>query len=330
MLLPSCLTRFLFVLLAAVCAGPTFAAERTAKSLSHAEILKRMPAELLGYTSAALGANGLPPNNVAPSPPASPLQLGSALQLALAAARGDVQQAEDCWPVIEATLGRQTKSGDFGSPPAQTAFWLGSLCRSLLVVQQTPMAARFKERIEKTKPAIVKAMHWLQGERARLLFEERTTPDRLFSEAGAFLFSGRLLKDPAMTQAGEKFVDEGMDLYRPANGVFLQKNGSDLACQAACLVHLQEIVLHFPDKNLEDAIAKGVQWELAHVGADGSLQADARTSVFSPNKPLTGSKLLAVAGELSLALLYFHERTGDSPALAAAHRLHDRYAAPQQ
>jgi len=303
----------------------TLPAPPVSPSRNPAEILRRMPTELLDYSATPPDTSGSAGFDHA-GPKVVPSQLDDTMKLAFAAARGDEALADDSWAAANLVFTHQTKAGDFGGSPTTAAISLCALSRSLLVIQQSPLADHFKERIDALKPAIAKAMHWLTAQQARLLWEDRARPDRLFSEAESFLFCGRLLGDESLLKAGHQFLDKGMKLYRPADGVFLEKNGADTSYEAASLVRLQEIVLQFPDRSIEESLARAVQWELAHIGADGAVRADGKKLVFPGSKMLMGPEKEPNVGEIALALLYYHERTGDAAALAAGERLHQHYA----
>jgi len=263
----------------------------------------------------------------APDPADAGCELGTAMNLAVAAAHGDEAMADYCWQAVDATFARQTKYGDFGGSPMAAVVGLGELGRSLLVIQQSPLGDHFKDRMETLKPALGKAMRWLTTQRARLLWEDRAVPDRLFAEAEAFLFLGRILNDDALLKIGHEFLETGLKTFRPADGAFLERNGTDAGYQAASLVRLQEIMLNFPDVQSTEIVGKGMQWELAHIGADGTVLNDEKPSFLSRSKLLMGGKEKKVnVGEISLALLYYHARTGDAPALAAVERLQRHYA----
>jgi hypothetical protein len=308
---------FGLLLLATASLAPVMAAPPATTPPTHCEILRGMSPALLHYHSSLTDA---------PDPADAGYELGSALKMAVAAAHGDEAMADFCWQSVDTTFAKQTKYGDFGGSPMGTAVWLGELGRSLLVIQQSPLAGHFKDRTEALKPALGNAMHWLTKQRDRLLWEDRAVPDRLFAEAEAFLFLGRFLDDGALLKTGHVFLDTGMKTYRPADGAFVEKNGTDSGYQSASLVRLQEIMLNFPDVRLEDPVAKGVQWQLGHIDADGTVRSDEKPGFLSRSKMLMGKEKQVNVGEISLALLYFHERTGDAPALAAVERLQRHYA----
>ncbi|MDR3404582.1 MAG: hypothetical protein P4L99_18920 [Chthoniobacter sp.] len=321
--------RYPFVLLAtaALCLTPARAAEPAATP-NHAELLRRMPVALLAYSGAVPDAKGLIGYN-RDGFKAAAFQRGATVKLALAAARGDEKQADDCWRAVDAAFAHQMEEGHFGDPPTSVAFWLCELGRTLLVIQQSPLAGHFQDRITALKPKIARAAQWLAGQHAVLQREDRAAPNRLFFDAEAFFFTAQLLGDTALEKLGHEFIDQGMQLYRPEDGVFLEHNGADSSYQAVNLLRLQEIVLHFPDRKIEDAVARGVQWEIARIGPDGAVSTDGNTRVYAGGEKFMGHEKQVNIGEISLALLYYHERTGDPAALAAVERLH-RYAAAQK
>jgi hypothetical protein len=286
------------------------------KASGHAAILQHMPVEWLHYSSVYPEVAGA----------SAPFQLGTMMKLAVAAAHGDQEIADECWFIVDSTFAKQTKAGDFGGDPMSAAVWLGEFTRSVLVIQQSPLAAHFKDRIEALKPALAKAMHWMNKQRSRMLFEDRAIPDRLLSEAQAYLFCGQLLDDPTLIKYGHGFLDSAMKTFRASDGAFLEKNGTDSGYEAASLVRLQEIMLNVPDVHLEEPFAKGIQWELTHIRADGTVLADGKPGLFSHSKMIMGPEKQVNVGEISLALLYYHERANDAASLAAIERLQKHYA----
>jgi hypothetical protein len=303
----------------------TFAAVPSAR-LDHAELLRKMPATLLDKAGGAYpDANGMVGHN-REGFKASAFQRGATLKLAIAAARGDERRAEDCWRAVEAVFARQTHEGHFNDPPSSVAFWLCELNRALLVVQQGVLADAFKGRIEALLPKIRLAVDWLAGQRESLFKVDGNTPNRLFFDAEAFAFSGLLLHDEKLVALGKEFLARGMKLYRDEDGVFLELGGGDSSYQAVCLLRLQEIVIHFPDRQVEEAIRKGIQWELGKVEKNGTISSQGNTRVRPGGETFLGHEKQINVGEVLLALLYYHVRTGDREALQTAERVLAHYS----
>ena len=301
-------------------------AASAAAQVNHAELLKKIPEEFLTHVGGAVpGQNGLVGHN-RDGFKASAFQRGATLTLALAAARGDRKRAGDCWRAVDATFAQQKEKGDFGDPPTSVAFWLCELCRSLLVMQQSPLAGDYQTRIAGLLPKIRQAADWLAGQQAVLIRADGDTPNRLFFSAEAFGFAGILLQDGKLTAIGKEFLARGLKLFREEDGVFLEHGGGDSSYQAVNLLRLQEIAIHFPDPKLEAAIRQGMKWELTRIAADGTVSTASNTRVHPGGEKFMGAEKQVNVGELTLALLYYHLRTGDAEALAAARRISEHYA----
>lgn len=292
---------------------------------NHAALLMKMPRDLLDAAGGSYpDAEGLVGHNRGGFK-ASAFQRGATLKLAVVAAHGDAARAADCWRAIDVTFARQREEGHFGDPPSSVAFWLCELCRSLLVVQQSPLAGEYREKIAALLPKIQRAARWLATQQETLNREDGHTPNRLFFNACAFGFAGMLLDDQELVGTGREFLARGMKLYRDEDGVFLERGGGDSSYQAVCLLRLQEWVTHFPDGRVAAAIDKGVKWELGKIGPDGSISTEDNTRVRPGGEKFMGNEKAVNVGEVCLALLYYHARTGDAAALDAARRIYDRH-----
>jgi hypothetical protein len=297
-----------------------------AAEANHAELLNKIPAEFVAYVGGAVpDPSGFVGHNRGGFK-ASAFQRGATLTLALAAARGDSQRAKDCWRAVDVAFAHQTAAGDFGDPPTSVAFWLCELCRTLLVVRESPLAVNYQENIDAVLPKIRKASDWLAGQQAELIKADGDTPNRLLFSAEAFAFSGLLLKDDKFVAIGKDFLSRSMKLYREEDGVFLEHGGGDSSYQAVNLLRLQEIAIHFPDPKLEAAIGKVMQWELARIDARGEVRTEGNSRVRPGGEKFMGSEKQVNVGEVLLALLYYHIRTGDADTVAAARRVREHYA----
>jgi hypothetical protein len=287
-----------------------------------------MPPTLLRYYGAVPDANGMIGYN-REGFKAAAFQRGATVRLAIAAANGDEKLADTCWKAVDAAFDHQTKEGNFGDPATSVAFWLCELCRTLLVVRDSPVASHFTERIAALGPKIALAAKWLGQQKSVLQSEDGKAPNRLFFDAEAFGFAGLLLNDAALQTVSREFLDQGMKLYRPEDGVFLEHGGGDSSYQAVCLLRLQEIVLRFPDSGIEEAIRKGAKWEFGRIGPDGAISTEGNTRVKPGGEKFMGREKQPNIGEISAALLYYYGRTGDKEALAAVERL-NQFAAAQR
>jgi hypothetical protein len=87
---------------------------------------------------------------------------------------------------------------------------------------------------------------------------------------------------------------------------------------------LQVWVLHFPDEKLNEAIRRAVRWEIGRVEADGQIDIVGNTRTGFGQERWQGHEKGVNLSEITLCLLYYHARTGDQSALAAARRIVER------
>ena len=57
-----------------------------------------------------------------------------------------------------------------------------------------------------------------------------------------------MLGDDQLIALSREFLLRGMKLYRDEDGLLLEHGGGDSSYQAVCLLRLQEIVMHLPDR----------------------------------------------------------------------------------
>ena len=292
-------------------------------------LLQKLPPDLLRYTGGARpDENGMVNHNRGgfKSPE---LQRGAMFYLIRAVVRGDQRCVDEGWKAIDATFREQTEKGNFGRQgaphggPSAVAFWLADLDQSLLVLRESKLGPKYKDRIEQLMPKIHKAARWLAEPRyqARLEHDDADAPNRLLFDALAYGLSGLLAGDDQLKQVGRRFVDLAMTQYRPCDGVFLEKGGPDSSYQAVAALKLQVWVLHFPDTKLEADIDRAVQWQRGRVGPDGRVDVTGNTRTGLGQEQWLGHAKDVNLSEVTLCLLYHYARTGDERSLSAARRI---------
>ena len=294
--------------------------------------LKKMPADLLRYTGGARpDTDGMVGYNQGgfKSPE---FQRGAMLYLVRAVVRKDERGVEEGWRAIDATFRQQTEQGNFGRPgaphggPSAVAFWLADLDQAVLVLRESELGPKYKERIDQLVPKIRKAAQWLAQPRYqdRLRREDADAPNRLLFDALAYGLSGLLTGDDELKQLGRRFVDLAMAQFRPSDGVFLEKGGHDSSYQAVAALNLQVWLIHFPDKKLADAADQAVRWELGRVGADGRIDVAGNTRTGLGQEQWMGHEKGVNLSEITRCLLYDYARTGNRQSLDAARRIIER------
>ena len=111
--------------------------------------------------------------------------------------------------------------------PSAAAFWLAELDQAVLVLRESELGPKYKERIEQLAPKIRMAARWLAQPRhqASLKHNDADAPNRLLFDALAYGLSGVLTGDDELKQLGRRFVDLAMAQFRQATACFLKKAG---------------------------------------------------------------------------------------------------------
>ncbi len=292
-------------------------------------LLRKLPADLLRYTGGARpNAEGMASYN-RDGFKSPEFQCGAMHYLVRAVVRRDQRGVAEGWKAIEATFRYQNEQGGFGRQgaphggPSAAAFWLAELDQALLVLRESELGPKYKERIALLLPKIHKAARWLAlpGHQTYLKREDADAPNRLLFDALAYGLSGVLCGDDELKRLGRRFVDLAMAQYRPSDGVFLEKRGWDSSYQAVAALKLQVWTVYFPDKKLEAAADRAIRWELGRVGPEGEIDVTGNTRTGLGQEQWMGHPKGVNLSEITLCLLYDYARTGNKDALAAARRI---------
>jgi hypothetical protein len=292
-------------------------------------LLNKMPGDLLRYTGGARpdGEGMVGYNKDGFKSPE--FQRGAMHYMVRAIVRRDRRCIDEGWSAIDATFKHQNPDGGFsreGTPhggPSALAFWLADLNQAILILRESELGPKYKERIDLLVPKILKAARWLAQPRYRehLEREDAEAPNRLLFDALAFGLSGVLGGDEELKQLGRKFVDLAMKQYRKEDGVFLEKGGHDSSYQAVAALNLQVWTLYFPDKKLDEAIEKAVEWERKRVSVDGQIDVTGNTRTGLGQEKWMGHEKGVNESEVTLCLLYDYTRTNNKESLSAAERI---------
>ncbi|MEN6367190.1 MAG: hypothetical protein ABFC88_10280 [Thermoguttaceae bacterium] len=292
-------------------------------------LLRHIPSDALHYTGGARpDAHGMVAYN-RDGFKSPEFQRGAMHYLIIAVVRNDEQAVASAWRAIDATFDRQQPEGGFSRPgapcggPSAAAFWLSSVSEAVLVLRESPLEPKFRERIAQVIPKIHKAARWLAQPRyqKRLAEEDADAPNRLLFDALAFGLSGVLTDDAELQRIGRRFVDLAMTRYRPDDGVFLERGGSDSSYQAVAALKLQVWTLYFPDKKLSEAVDRAVRWERDRVGPDGQVDVSGNTRTGLGQERWMGHDKSVNLSEVTFCLLWHAAATGDQQSLAAARRI---------
>ena len=304
---------------------------------SEFEMLKKLPPEVVARfvkLGGAPDANGLVGSNHRLGWTGVSLQRGAVITLIVGAVQNDERLALEAWRAIDAAFAHQQTDGSFELKPSEpgqklmpwyytsdSAFWLCELSPGLLVLRESPLGVKFKERIAGLMPKIRLAAKRMADGREDL--ERRAdgkSPNRLCIDANAFALTGLLLGDERLVEMGRHFVERALALQRE-DGVFIERGGFDSSYQAVALLKLEVRSMYFPDTKVSAAIERGMPCELARIKPTGEVEVDGNTRTGLGQEKFLGREKGVNYGEVAQALLYHGARRGRKDVIEMGERV---------
>jgi hypothetical protein len=255
------------------------------------------------------------------------MQRGGCWMLIGAVVAGDEKRADEAWRSIDATFARQVKDGGFlsvrkpgvwHSPTraerVETAFfYLQELGHAILVVQASPMAGHFHDRIEALKPRISRACAFIQANRKGIVKKVGYTANRLLIAAKAFGLCGKVLNDEDLKATSRELVALAL-ARRDADGVFIEKSGRDSSYNAVSILMGQVLGFYQPDPALDAALVQAMAWERTRIRPTGEVEVRGNTRTGVGKEAFMGHPKEVNYREVALALCYFgmiHDNPSD-------------------
>jgi hypothetical protein len=252
------------------------------------EILRQMPREML--------AQMMPPKTGT-----IVMGRGGCRYLTAAVALGDEERADDAWKSIMATFATQVEDGGFagGGKPADLPitvyairvenvyFFLQELGRAILMLQDSPLEAKFHKRVADLMPAMRRACTFIQKGYPTILPKVGHTANRLVIAAKAFGLCGIVLDDNQLKEMSRQLVKVALE-RRDAEGVFIERGGRDSSYNAVVILMGQHLTLHLPNAELDAAIAQAMKWQRTRIKPTGEIEIEGNTRTGT-GKELAGS-----------------------------------------
>ena len=263
------------------------------------------------------------------------MQRGGCWILIGAVVAGDEKHADEAWKSIETTFAHQVEDGGFLSvrkPDAsheptrpervETAFfYLQELGHAILVVQASPMAGHFHDRILALKPRMRRACAFIQSGYDGIIIKAGHTANRMFIAAKAFGLCGAVLNDEGLRASSRKLVAVALK-RRDADGVFIENGGRDSSYNAVSILMAQVLAIYQPDPVLDAALLRAMAWERTRIQPTGEVEVKENTRTGVGKEVFMGRAKEVNYHEVALALCYFGMMHDDPAALALAEKVH--------
>ena len=204
--------------------------------------------------------------------------------------------------------------------------------RAILVIQQSPHAAHFQQRIDLLQPKLRRACDYILAGYDTIIAKVGHTANRVIIAAKAFGTCGIVLRDEQLIAACHKLVAHALTL-RDSQGVFIESGGRDSSYNVVSIFFGQVLALHVPLPEFEAALPAAIAWQLTRILPSGEVDVtgNTRTGVGKEKSPFDGTPKNVNYPEVIFALTYYGLVHQDEAALAAAERVfnyHQRVHSP--
>ena len=181
-------------------------------------------------------------------------------------------------------LARQQPDGSFRCRDAfqSTSLFVEAVARACLLLEQSPVADRYRAAVAAMKPKILVSARWMVIPAVANAARPGNAPytHRRYLVAAALGEAGVLCGDPRLIAAAQPYLAEGRAL-QTAEGIHPEKGGFDTSYQAVGLLYglrYYTLVARPNEKApLAATLAKGLAWLASRVQPDGSINPEGNT-----------------------------------------------------
>ncbi len=246
------------------------------------------------------------------------------------AAENDRAKIDSGWKAIDLSSKHLQNDGSFDTAAGRTmneaemAFWIEAVSHAIVVLQQSPLASEYAQRIDSVLPSIRRNVGWLNtsDRLAHLAQLDGPAANRLLVDACAFAYASKVLHDPSLMAPANDFARQAFAKQRQ-DGTLLEENGFDSSYQGVSLLQLTYFALMQPTAQVRSALNAAKDREAQVVRSDGSVDNSQNTRTGG-NHMVNGQPYAVDYRSIILGLYYAGIYTGDGNAVNAAQRVYTR------
>ncbi len=202
-------------------------------------------------------------------------------------AHGNGESAEWGLKQLEWGFSRMKDDGSFDCEDAfhSSSFLMETAARSILLIEASPMAERFKARVDGLKVPLLKCALWMiSPANFRAAENQRIYTHRRFLLGCGLMQCAMIHGNGELRRVAHYFIEDGIRLQRK-DGAFPEKGGHDSNYQAAGLIYLQRVLLVTPGDALPApwplAARRGVEWLASRIDPRGVVGVEGNTRTGS-------------------------------------------------
>jgi hypothetical protein len=199
--------------------------------------------------------------------------------------KNDPSAIELGFKVFDWGFARQAADGSFPGTSDDfhsTSFFVQAVSRSMLFIQQSPVASKYKARIDKYKPLVRRAARWMITPNMWAVGLKRNLPytHRSYLVAAALGLTSKLTGDQELLSYSRQSLNNAI-LVQLANGVNPENGGFDTSYQMVGLMYAEMWVSYFPNDSMTPKVIaminKGLAWGGTRILSTGEINTQGNT-----------------------------------------------------
>lgn len=212
-------------------------------------------------------------------------QYGEGLIIGGLIKNGDERAIQAGFKMFDWGFAQQSADGGFagtGDPFHSTAFFVQAVAHSLLVIQQSPQASKYADKVTYYKPMLQRAARWMISPEVWKKGTKNDQPytHRRYLNAVALGLTGKLTGDQELIDYARKLITDGLSLQR-SDGVNPEKGGHDSSYQMVSVMFAQRWATYFADDSLTPQVITMIKtsmaWEEKRILSTGEIDSKGNT-----------------------------------------------------
>jgi hypothetical protein len=236
-------------------------------------------------------------------------------------ATNDTAAIERALKIFEWGFKQQQSDGGFRCPDSfhSTSFFVEAVAHSLLLIEGSEYASRYRETVDGMKPKLAAAAHWMTRPANENPGREHNKPytHRRYLVAAALGETGVLLKDRELIAHSASYIHDGIQ-QQDASGFNPERAGYDSSYHAVGMFFAERYYTIVADDSLRAALRtmleKGVRWEASRIRENGevSTEGNSRVGGARVEKGRSGKEKTVAYGTVYRAFEYWSVISGET------------------
>ena len=246
----------------------------------------------------------------------------------------DPRYAAHVIKAIDYAFARQAKAGNFKNGLGVSAkkavnadaFFLSSFAQIHYLFKHSRYQADYYKQIAAHKPALAKAMAFLEKNQKELYRQDRSTANRLLFDALAFILNGQILGNQKLIDVGVDFLNKALAQQR-SDGTFNEHGGYDSSYQAVSILNMSQLWLYVEDDGIRErlypALKKAMEWQKSRITKTGKVLVEGNARTGLGQERFFGKIKEVNYAEVAMAFFYWAYISGDVDSAKVGGRIVD-------